>query len=63
MTPPLGNFSASFSRSLSCTFSTSDINVFKYSEAFPAITLAWHKRLSNDVAFFFSYKGKNTTSN
>ena len=60
--PPLGNFSASCSRSLSFTFSTSSVNVFKYSAAFPATILAWHKRLSNEASFFFSYKTKKNIS-
>ena len=57
--PPLGNFSASCSRSSSFTFSISSVNVFKYSAAFPATILAWHKRLSNEASFFLSYKMRN----
>jgi len=58
MAPPLGNFSASSSKSLSFAFSISSVNVFKYSAAFPTTTFAWHKRLSNEASFFLSYKIK-----
>jgi len=58
MAPPLGNFSASSSNSLSFAFSISSVNVFKYSAAFPATILAWQKRLSNEASFFLSYKIK-----